>query len=93
MADKINPKQLALTLGILAGAIHLIWVICIGLFQDSVQTALNWIFMLHLLQPVYIITGFDWMSLIVLTIIAFLGGYISGWVVAWLYNWSGKRVK
>lgn len=90
MADKINAKQLGLTLATLAGAIHLIWVILIGLFGSSFQSALDWIFALHLLQPVYQITGFSWTSLVLLTILAFIGGYVSGYIIAWVYNQAGR---
>jgi len=93
MADKISTKQLAFTLGTLAGAMHFIWVIAVGIFGSTVQSALDWIFMLHLLQPVYVITSFSWVSLIVLTLLAFVGGYISGYIIAAVYNWSGKCAK
>lgn len=93
MADKISPKQLGLTIGILAGLMHLIWVLLIGLFSSSVQSTLDWIFLLHLIQPVYVLTGFNWISLIVLTVLAFVGGYISGYIIAAVYNWAGKKSK
>jgi hypothetical protein len=93
MADKVNPKQFALTLGILAGAIHLIWAIVIGIFSSSFQRFIDWIFMLHLLAPVYDITQFNLIYAILLTILGFAGGYVSGWVIAVVWNWTGKCCK
>ncbi len=93
MANKISTKQLALTLGVLAGAIHFIWIIIIGLFATTVQSTLNWIFLLHLLEPVYIITEFSWINLIILTLLGFVSGYISGYIIAGVYNWAGKCCK
>ena len=93
MTDKINPKQFALTLGILAAAIHAIWVILIGIFSDSFQKSIDWIFMMHLLAPVYDITQFNLGYAIILTILGFIGGYVSGWVIAVVWNWAGKCCK
>jgi len=89
MAEKLNPKRLALTLGTFAAFVHLVWVVLVaaGLAQWLVDFKLG----LHFLSIPYTVVAFNPATAVLLLIVAFVVGYVVGWVLAWLWNWAGKR--
>ena len=93
MADKINPKQLGLTLGIFASLLHLIWSIAISISAQAMQRFIDWVSALHHINSSVTISSFTWIHTIILTILAFIIAYIVGFFLASIYNWAGKRTR
>jgi hypothetical protein len=90
MADKLNKNQVALTLGIFAALVHLVWSIAVAI---GIQTYIDWVLLLHSIKLDLILTNVVILNVIMLLVLAFIGGYIIGYVFAVLYNYIGKKVK
>lgn len=84
----INKNRLGLTLGLFAGLLHLIWAVSVAV--GIAESWLEWILPLHFISLVVPVAGFDVLSAVILTITAFIGGYICGWLLAWVWNKLGK---
>ena len=89
----INKNQLGLTIGCLFAVIHAVWALIIAIMPATMQTFLDWIFELHFLKPVWIITSFNILNALFLIIVTFIFGWIFGWIFAALWNWAGKKSK
>lgn len=87
----LRPKQLGLALGCFLAIVHLIWALCVALIRQPMQNFLEWIFELHFLQPVYVLTAFNFLDMILLVIVTFIFGYIFGWLMASLWNKFGVK--
>lgn len=90
MADKISANQLGLAFGLFAALAHLVWSIAVSF---GIQGYVNWILLLHSIQLDLLLTSVNWLNVILLIILAFVGGYIFGWVFAKIYNWAGTKTK
>ncbi len=88
MADQINPKRAAITLGTLAAVLHFLWAIVVasGLGQQLV----TWKLGIHFLSNPYTVTTINVMTAVVMIVAAFAGGAVLGWVLAAAWNWAGK---
>ncbi len=88
MADQINPKRAAITLGTLAAVLHILWAIVVasGLGQQLV----TWKLGIHFLNNPYTVATFNALTAIVLIVAAFAGGAALGWMLAAVWNWAGK---
>jgi hypothetical protein len=93
MAEKISKNRLGLTLGIFFALIHAVWAIVISIMPSATQTMLNWVFMLHFLDPIYKITAANLINGLMLVILTFISGYVVGWVFAGIYNFIAKKIK
>lgn len=84
MAEKLNKNKLGMTLGIFVGAWHLIWALLVGF--NVAQSFIDWVLPLHFVSLTVPIASFSWLNAIILTIAAFIGGYVMGWLFAALWN-------
>jgi len=84
MADKINANNLGMTLGGFFALLHAVWAILVGI--GVAESLLDWIMPLHFIGTMFEVTGFTWGNAILLTILAFIGGYVSGWILAAIWN-------
>lgn len=80
----LNTNKVALTLGLLIGLWHLIWVVLVAL--GWAQPLLDFIFSLHMIANPYQVTGFDGGKAAMLVVITFVVGYVIGWVFATIWN-------
>ena len=87
MTEKLNPKQLGLTIGLFAALAHLIWLIAVAF---GIQSFVDWILLLHSIQINVTLTNVVILNGIILIIMAFVGGFIIGAVFAWIYNLAAK---
>lgn len=80
--------KFGLTVGIICSFLHFLWgvLVAIGLAQSY----LNWIFPMHFISSVYSVIGFNLLNLIILIIMAFVGGFVFGWLGTWVYSWFKK---
>jgi hypothetical protein len=81
---KLSPHSTGLALGGLFGLVHAGWsvLIVIGLAQPL----LDWVFRLHMIQPVYQVASFSLSMAAVLVVVTGLIGYALGYVFALLWN-------
>lgn len=87
----INKNKLGLTIGIFAAIVHAVWVILVGI--GIAETYLNWIFPMHFIVNVFHVVNFNFLTAVLLVIIAFISGYIWGWILGALWNWLNKSNK
>ncbi len=79
MAEKLNTKKLALTLGILSGLLHTLGV----LFISQLMRYWTWV---HFITFQYTTQPFSFGIFVVGIITAFLAGAVIGWLFALIYN-------
>jgi len=89
--NKLNKNKIGLILGILLGGFHLIWSLLVALIPKQLQIFFNWIFTLHSIRPVWIITQFNLVNAIILVVLTFAIGYIIGWAYAYFHNIFHKK--
>lgn len=85
MAEKINPNNFALSLGILFALGHGIGVL---LLQLGLMQYWSWV---HFVDIPYIITQFDVIPFIAGLFTSFIVGVLAGLIFAGLYNTFTKR--
>ncbi len=76
---EVNTKKVALTLGILFALLHTIGVLLMSTFMKY----WTWV---HFVTFQYTTQAFNFVTLIVGIVGAFLGGLILGWLFALIYN-------
>ncbi|MBI2630219.1 hypothetical protein HYW76_03890 [Candidatus Pacearchaeota archaeon] len=82
----MNKNRTGLIIGILFAVIHAVWALCVAIASESLQQFMDWIFVLHSIEPVLRITAFSFMNSILLVIVTFIFGYILGWIFALIWN-------
>jgi hypothetical protein len=93
MVDKLNNNQVGLIVGIFFALTHALWAILVALVPVLLQQFLDWMYVLHSLKPIWVITSFDLMNAILLIVMTFVIGYALGWVFAAIWNWSKRSKK
>jgi type II secretory pathway component PulF len=91
MANKLNKNQVGLICGVFLAAIHAIWALLVAVVPDLLQQFLDWVFGLHFLMPIYVVTSFNFVNAILLVALTFVGGFALGWGFAAIWNWINKR--
>jgi hypothetical protein len=87
----MNKNKTGLAVGYFFALIHLIWALMVWLMPSQLQSCLNWIFDLHGLEPIWILTSMTLMKAITLIIVTFIIGYIIGWVYAFFHHIHDKK--
>jgi len=91
--NKLNKNKIGLMVGAFLAIVHAVWALIVAVIPDSLQSFLDWVFNIHFLEPVWILTTFDLLNAIFLVILTFVCGYICGWVFAWIHNCVDKKAK
>ncbi len=88
MPTTISEKRVAVTLGLFAAAVHVIWsvIVALGLGQQLADFVLG----LHMVQVPVTVGPFDPATAAILVILAFFVGAAAGWFVASLWNMAKK---
>ncbi|EKD25034.1 MAG: hypothetical protein ACD_80C00130G0005 [uncultured bacterium (gcode 4)] len=91
----LNRFKAGLVFGCFVSFIHLVWAVAIAITPTGMQKFIDWIFWLHFLQPVYVITQATRGKGILLIIMTFVIWYIMGVVFACLRNkfLGDKKIK
>ena len=78
-----------LTLGILFGLMHTVWVslVGLGLAQPVIDGLESW----HFISSQYTVTGFDGVTALLGVIAAFISGYVIGWTYTAFYKVIEQR--
>jgi hypothetical protein len=90
---KLSKNRVGLILGIFTALVYVVWDLAVALIPRILQKFLDWIFLLHSLNPVFIVTSFDFLNAVLLVVMAFVIGYASGWGFAAVWNWIRKDGK
>lgn len=85
----MNENKVALATALILSGLHLVWAILI-LFGVA-QMLTDFIFWMHMLKPVWIITGFSITQTLILLATTFVMGYVIGWAFAWVWNKLHKK--
>lgn len=80
----INPNKAGLALGGLFGAWHVLWSLLVAF--GLAQGLLDFMFRLHMLEPLQIVRSFDLITAASLVVVASVTGYVLGQVFAWFWN-------
>ncbi len=83
--NNINANKVGLTFGALTGGVHLVWSVLVAF--GWAQPLLDFIFTLHMVEPVIVVGYFDIMLAGTLVIITAIIGYIVGYIFSLIWNW------
>jgi hypothetical protein len=83
----INPLKAGVTFGALLGVCHLFWALLALL--GWAQPLIDFVFWMHLIQPVLVIRPFNLAAAAALTVFASIVGFVVAFVFAVL--WNGLR--
>jgi len=90
---KLSKNKVGLVFGTFLALAHAVWALAVALIPEILQGFTDWIFTLHSLKPVWIITSFNFVNAIMLVVMTFIMGYVFGWVFAAVWNWVRKNEK
>lgn len=88
---KLDKNKTGLAFGLFLAVVHAIWAIIILVIPNLFQSFLNWIFAVHFLQPLYVLTTFNLLNAVFLVVITFICGYICGYIFAVVWNKIVKK--
>lgn len=85
-----NKNKIGLIVGLFFAVVHAIWAFFVAVMPSSLQSFLNWVFVLHSLHPYWIITAFNFLNALFLLVVTFIFGYLFGYLFAGIWNWMHK---
>ena len=88
---KLNKNNTGITVALFFAIVHAAWALLVAVVPSMLQSSLDFIFNVHFLQPIWILTSFNIVYAIELVVITFVLGYIFGWVFAWAHNLHHKK--
>lgn len=80
----LPSHKTGLALGGIFAALHLFWSVLVAL--GVAQFVIDWIFLLHFIQPPFTIRPFDLLLAAALVVVTFIVGYVVGYAFALLWN-------
>lgn len=86
---RLGPKHTALTVGIFAAIMHLLWSLMVAVGVGQGWT--NWMLSLHFMTMAVSVTAFSAVTMLMLLILTFVVGAVAGWIFAIVFNWIGKK--
>jgi len=89
--DKLDKNDTGLVVGAFLAIMHAVWALCVAVIPGSLQAFLDWVFKVHFLNPVWVLTAFNLLDAIFLVILTFVCGFVFGWVFAAVHNWLSKK--
>lgn len=87
----LDKNRAGLSVGIFMAIVHAIWALMVAIMPNALQSSLNWIFNVHFLEPIWILTQFNFLDSILLVIATFVIGYVFGWLFALAHNLHHKK--
>ena len=87
----LDKNKVGLSLGIFLAIFHAAWALMVAVMSGTLQSFLDWIFLLHSIKPVWILTSFSLVNSVLLVIVTFISGYVLGWVFAFAHNLHHKK--
>lgn len=80
----IRPHVLGLALAGMMGLFHSAWAVLV--LVGLAQPLLDFVFCLHMILPVYVISEFSPLTAVELILFTSLVGYVMGWILGDLWN-------
>jgi ABC-type multidrug transport system fused ATPase/permease subunit len=90
---KLSKNRVGLVFGTFLALAHAVWAIAVAIIPAALQSFIDWIFTLHSLKSVYVITSFNLINALMLVVMTFVMGYVFGWVFSAVWNWIRKSEK
>lgn len=87
----LDKNKTGLILGVFFAIVHAVWALAVAAIPVTLQNFLDWIFKVHFLQSVWILTSFNFLDAVMLVVITFVCGFVFGWVFAWVWNMIHKK--
>ena len=81
---KSKENKTALVGGLFMGGLHAVWALLVAVIPGALQGFLDWIFNVHFLEPVWVLTAFNFIDALMLTIFTFVVGYVATLLLIWL---------
>ena len=91
--NKLNKNKIGLMVGAFFAIAHAVWALIVAVTPGTLQKFIDWVFDVHFLEPVWVLTTFNLLNAIFLVILTFVCGYIFGWVFAWIHNCVDKKAR
>ncbi|MFZ3020242.1 MAG: hypothetical protein WA051_01830 [Minisyncoccia bacterium] len=82
--QKVQVNKVGLVFGSFMGIFHLVWSLMVA--TGMAQICLDFIFKVHMINPVYEVSPFSISMALTLIIITTIIGYIGGALAGWLWN-------
>lgn len=86
--NKLNPSRVGLVAGSFMGLFHLVWSILVAV--GVAQPVIDFIFKMHMIEPMVSVGEFNIVTAVVLVLMTFVLGYIGGGVLATLWNYLNR---
>ena len=84
---RVRAHSVGLVFASLLAAWHLIWSLLVAV--GGAQLLLDWIFRLHMIEPVYRVSGFDPVMAVSLVLVTAAFGYAGGFIAGSVWNRFG----
>lgn len=81
---KFDAHKVGLSFGLFSGLLHLVWAVLVA--TSGAQDLVDWIFELHFIEPVYIVSQFSVASAVLLIVLTTVVGYAVGFIFAKIWN-------
>jgi hypothetical protein len=81
----INPNKAGIALGTVLGGWHLFWAILVAI--GWAQPAMNFVFWLHSIKPIYVVEPFNPAVALLLIAVTSVTGYMIGFTLVAFWNW------
>ena len=87
----ISKNKLGVVIGSAFGLWHLVWALLVAF--GIAQWLIDWVFRLHFIQPVYVVSAFQPGLAVALIVVTAVLGYVIGWIAGGIWNWlqEGRR--
>lgn len=82
--NKLNKNKVGLALATVFGGVHLVWAALIGF--GWAQPFMDFIFRIHMINPVVVVSGFSFGLSLALIVITAIIGYVVGYVFSLVWN-------
>lgn len=91
MVKKCRCNKTALAVGLFMGGIHAIWALMVAIIPNTLQSVLDWIFNVHFIEPIWVLTAFNLLDALFLVIVTFVIGYLA--TLLFLLFWKIAKAK
>jgi len=88
---KCKCNRPALAAGLFLGGLHAVWALLVAIMPRALQSFLDWIFNIHFLEPIWVLTAFNFWSAVALTIVTFVIGYVT--TLLFVCLWKKVKIK
>jgi hypothetical protein len=84
----LNGEKTGIAVGTFFAAVHAVWAILVWIGWG--QPLLNFAFNLHFAKPYFTVGPFNFVTGLLLIVVAGAAGYVLGWFFAWVWNRNNK---